>query len=116
MYHELHNRHVIAVAFGDQHRAALTAYGEILTWGRSYDGALGVEYANVLRKTSAGGFFKLSHVKVPTRVLFDPGRRPEKELFCIALAVGGNHTAAVMIDLNNIGDVSAFILTIVQSS
>lgn len=94
----------------------LTAYGEIFTWGRSYDGALGLEYANVLRRTSAGGFFKLSHVKVLTRVLFDSGRRPEKELFCIALAVGGNHTAAVMIDLNNIGDVSAFLLTIVQSS
>lgn len=116
IHHELHNRHVIAITFGDLHRAALTAYGEIFTWGRSYDGALGLEYANVLRRTSAGGFFKLSHVNVPTRVLFDPSSRPEKELFCIALAAGGNHTAAVMIDLNNIGDVSVFILTAIQSS
>ena len=80
----LQDKSIISVAQGHNHYAARTTDGKVYTWGRSFDGALGL-----------GGVGQYEErVETPTQVKFDG-----KELFCIAITAGREHTAALVLDL-----------------
>ena len=92
----LQNKDVISVVLGDHHRAALTAHGKLYTWGGFSAGALGLGDANEI-SGRASSHTSTEFVGVPTEVRFDDGKKP-KNRFCLAVAAGGWHTGALVID------------------
>jgi len=92
----LQNKDVISVVLGDHHRAALTAGGKLFTWGKFSAGALGLGEANEISGWASSPSIELE-VGVPTEVKFDNGKKP-KNRFCLAVAAGGWHTGALVID------------------
>ncbi|THV05547.1 RCC1/BLIP-II [Dendrothele bispora CBS 962.96] len=109
----LQNKSVISVVVGDYHYGALTAAGELLTWGAYSGGALGLGDSADLTPGTPGGFQTEQHrlraldmhlgtppdVQLPTPVRFDHHRKKPKERFCIAAAASGWHMGALVIDL-----------------
>ena len=93
----LQNKDVISVVLGDHHRAALTAHGKLYTWGRFSAGALGLGDANEISSWASSRTSTELSVGVPTEVKFDDGKKP-KNRFCLAVAAGGWHTGALVID------------------
>ncbi|PFH46985.1 hypothetical protein AMATHDRAFT_153212 [Amanita thiersii Skay4041] len=99
----LQNKGVISVVLGDYHRAALTSEGKLFTWGSHSNGALGL---TGLESQKPGPISRrVQHVydpppvNVPTEVRFDHLNKQRKDKFCIAVAAGGWHTGALVIDL-----------------
>jgi SCF-associated factor 1 len=114
----LQHRGVISVVLGDYHYGALTATGELLTWGEYSHGALGLGDPVQLPVGVPGGFAEArmrdaaregrrrrepESVKVPTEVKF--GRKGK---FVIQAAAAGWHMGALVIDV----DVSIIMLLI----
>lgn len=67
-------------------------------------------------KDERGWFFQIKPRERPNSSIIRSGQKAGERALLHSFGGGGNHTAAVMIDLNNIGDVSAFILIVIQSS
>ena len=114
---ELQNRDVISVVVGDYHYGALTASGELLTWGAFSWGALGLGDPTTAPPGAPGGFATQAdrdsathhqwglgrvppEVRVPSTVRFDHGERRARPKFCFAAAACGWHTGALAIDLD----------------
>ncbi|KAF9819314.1 hypothetical protein IEO21_02202 [Rhodonia placenta] len=112
----LQNRGVISVVLGDYHYGALTASGTLLTWGAFSKGALGLGDPAHVPAGQPGGYtdeaqreaaatrwgylrFPPPAVEVPTEVRFDHGESRPRERFCFAVAAGGWHMGALVIDL-----------------
>ena len=55
---ELQNRSVISVVCGNSHFGALTSSGELLTWGKYLEGALGLGDPGELPVGSPGGYMR----------------------------------------------------------
>jgi SCF-associated factor 1 len=53
---ELQNRSVISIVLGDYHHGALTADGQLLTWGKYSHGALGLGVPTELPLSAPGGY------------------------------------------------------------
>jgi len=53
---ELQNRSVISIVLGDYHYGALTADGQLLTWGQYSHGALGLGVPSELPLGTPGGY------------------------------------------------------------
>ncbi|ORY27217.1 regulator of chromosome condensation 1/beta-lactamase-inhibitor protein II [Naematelia encephala] len=83
----LQGKHVIQVAIGDYHWAALTSAGEMYTWGKGNHGELG------LGLTSAKGE---GSVLEPERVVF-PSHGTGDEAFVFGITAGGWHTGALVL-------------------
>jgi len=90
---ELQDKGIIQVALGDYHYAALTASGEMWTWGQGNNGALGLGLAPGRIKTTT----------VPQRVVFpgdgdeeEGGEKGEKQ-FIFAITAAGWHTGALVL-------------------
>ena len=121
---ELQNRSIISVVhshsypgfLNSSHFSALTSSGKLLTWGEYSEGALGLGDPGKLPAGSPGGYAKEEQrvralartyytpppeVTVPTEVRFDHGLRSEGkvERYCFAMAAGGLHMGALVIDL-----------------
>jgi len=85
---ELQNRSVISVVSSSTHFCALTSSRELLTWDtRDEEGQGQVEQP--------------SRVTVPSEVRLEHGLKAEGivERYYFAAAVGGNYTAALVVDL-----------------
>ena len=106
----LQNRSVISVVSGYTHLGALTSTGKLLTWGAYNFGALGLGDPTKLPLGSPGGYATEEqrveanwppNVTVPTEVKFDHGLEAEGRVkrYCLAVAAGGNGTAALVVDL-----------------
>ncbi|KAF7309831.1 RCC1/BLIP-II protein [Mycena indigotica] len=114
----LQNRSVISVHVGDWHYAALTATGELLTWGGYSAGALGLGDPTELPVGGPGGFSteqaRLNaldrglgnppNTTLPTQVRFDHARKSPKDRFCFLACASGWHTGALVIDLQKDAD------------
>ncbi|KAI0259664.1 regulator of chromosome condensation 1/beta-lactamase-inhibitor protein II [Gloeopeniophorella convolvens] len=119
---DLQSRAVTAVALGDRHRAVLTANGELLTWGM-HAGAPPLGYGAPDNPTPAGPTFPMiprtfamvppgfvqqqmhlpPMVDVPTPVRFDHDADSGKRMLCIAVTTAGTHTGALVISLEEDG-------------
>lgn len=107
----LQNRDVISVILGDYHNCALTADGELFTWGAYSRGALGLGDPTALPVGAPGGFATENarlvaserrsgtppDVNIPSRVTFGKGKK-----FCFAACAAGWHTGALVIDLEEV--------------
>ncbi|KAA1469035.1 RCC1/BLIP-II [Dentipellis sp. KUC8613] len=109
----LQARNIISIVLGDYHFAALTAAGQLLTWGAYSQGALGLgdplalpvgapgAYASARERADAQrrrwGPIAPPDVQVPAEVAF--GHAPPGRMFCFAAAASGWHTGALVIDL-----------------
>lgn len=84
---ELQDAGIIRVACGDYHNAALNSSGELFTWGGSSQGALGLDSGD-------------NAVVQPRKVEFGKGDEgaASKEPFVFAIAAGGWHTGALVLD------------------
>ena len=83
---ELQDRGVTSVVLGDWHYGAVTADGQLLTWGAHGNGALGYPR-------------KEHKVAVPTEVGFSYGEWWPRARFCIAATAAGWQTGALVVDL-----------------
>lgn len=83
---ELQDRGVTSVVLGDWHYGAVTADGQLLTWGAHGNGALGYPTKEL-------------EVAVPTKVRFDYGERQQGKRFCVAATAAGWQTGVLVIDL-----------------
>jgi len=107
---ELQNRNVISIAVGDWHSVALTADGQVYTWGEFSSGALGLGDPANLEPGAPGGYAPATNngrrrgrpakVETPTKVRFDYGTQGPRDRFAFAIAAGGWHTGALAMDLN----------------
>lgn len=88
---ELQNRSVISIVLGDYHYGALTADGQLLTWGQYSDGALGLG--------EPIGFPLDKPVASPSPVHFNHGPNPGGRRFCFAATAAGWHTGALVVCL-----------------
>ena len=106
----LQNRSVISVVDGYTHLGALTSTGKLLMWGAYNFGALGLGDPAMLPLGSPGGYATEEQrvkadwppvVAVPTEVRFDHGLEAEGRIkrYCLAVAAGGDSTAALVVDL-----------------
>ncbi|KZP01603.1 RCC1/BLIP-II protein [Calocera viscosa TUFC12733] len=108
----LQHRSVISVVLGDYHRAALTAQGELLTWGSFSSGALGLGDPYKLEPGTPGGFRTIRDrdwgqrsrqpppdVEEPTPVNFHFGQEDASPTFCFSAAAAGWHVGALVLDL-----------------
>ncbi|KAL0953835.1 hypothetical protein HGRIS_005012 [Hohenbuehelia grisea] len=109
----LQNRSVISVVLGDYHYGALTASGELFTWGAYSKGALGLGDPATLPIGAPGGFANEAQlqqavdrnhgippdVKEPTLVSFDQDKSKPRKRFCFSVAASGWHMGALAFDL-----------------
>ncbi|EJU03639.1 RCC1/BLIP-II [Dacryopinax primogenitus] len=108
----LQHRDVISVVLGDYHRAALTAQGELLTWGSFSQGALGLGDPYTLDPGTPGGFRTFRDrdlaqrvhgpppdVEEPTKVSFHHGQEDASPTFCFSVVAAGWHVGALVLDL-----------------
>ncbi|EMD39127.1 hypothetical protein CERSUDRAFT_112811 [Gelatoporia subvermispora B] len=119
----LQNRGVIAVVLGDYHYGALTASGQLLTWGSFSKGALGLGEPTQLPVGTPGGFATEANrqaalrgrwgMQVPPPEVREPApvhfgsAGAAREMFCFAAAAAGWHTGALVIDLDPDADEDA---------
>jgi len=112
---ELQNRSVISVVLKDYHHGALTAEGQLLTWGPYCYGALGLGVPTDLPLGTPGGYLaeaqlfrsRLSEwgpleppaVTSPSPVHFNHGLKPGGRRFCFAATAAGWHTGALVVCL-----------------
>jgi hypothetical protein len=112
---ELQNRSVISVPLGDYHYGALTADGQLLTWGQYSHGALGLGVPTELPLGAPGGYSSESQlsesrrsswgplvppkVAAPSPVSFNHGSNPGGRRFCFAATAAGWHTGALVLCL-----------------
>ena len=112
---ELQNRSVISVVLGDYHYGALTADGQLLTWGSYSHGALGLGVPTDLPLGTPGGYLaeaQLSQsrrsqwgpleppkVTSPSAVDFNHGQKAGGRRFCFAATAAGWHTGALVVCL-----------------
>ncbi|KAH9990568.1 regulator of chromosome condensation 1/beta-lactamase-inhibitor protein II [Russula vinacea] len=112
---ELQNRSVISVPLGDYHYGALTADGQLLTWGQYSHGALGLGVPTELPLGAPGGYSSESQlsesrrsswgplippkVAAPSLVNFNHGKNPGGRRFCFAATAAGWHTGALVVCL-----------------
>jgi SCF-associated factor 1 len=112
---ELQNRSVISIVLGDWHCGALTADGQLLTWGQYSHGALGLGVPTELPVGTPGGYSAESQliqsrrsqwgpldaprVDSPSPVHFNYGPNPGGRRFCFAATAAGWHTGALVICL-----------------
>ncbi|KAI0064013.1 RCC1/BLIP-II [Artomyces pyxidatus] len=109
----LQHRAIISVVLGDYHFGALTASGQLLTWGSYSHGALGLGrplslpagapggYATEQELTTARSRFSLPDppdVDTPAEVRFDHEKKGGRK-FVFGAAAAGWHTGALVIDL-----------------
>ena len=112
---ELQNRSVISIVLGDYHSGALTADGQMLTWGQYSHGALGLGVPTDLPLGTPGGYLAESQlfqarqsdwgplepprVPSPSPVHFNHGPNPGGRRFCFAATAAGWHTGALVVCL-----------------
>jgi SCF-associated factor 1 len=112
---ELQNHSVISIVLGDYHRGALTADGQLLTWGKYSHGALGLGVPTELPLGTPGGYLAESQltqsrrsqwgtleppgVVSPSPVHFNHGPNPGGRRFCFAATAAGWHTGALVLCL-----------------
>lgn len=112
---ELQNRSVISTVLGDYHYGALTADGQLLTWGQYSHGALGLGMPTQLPIGAPGGYRTEAHlmqsrssqwgplqppdVESPSPVHFNHGPNPGGRRFCFAATAAGWHMGALVICL-----------------
>ena len=112
---ELQNRSVISVLLGDYHHGALTADGQLLTWGSYSHGALGLGVPTDLPLGTPGGYLAEAQlfqsrrsewgpleppkVTSPSAVHFNHGQKPGGRRFCFAATAAGWHTGALVVCL-----------------
>ena len=111
----LQNRSVISTVLGDYHYGALTADGQLLTWGQYSHGALGLGMPTEIPVGAPGGYrteaqlmqsrssdwgpLEPPDVESPTPVHFNHGPNPGGRRFCFAATAAGWHTGALVICL-----------------
>ncbi|KAI0259677.1 RCC1/BLIP-II [Gloeopeniophorella convolvens] len=118
----LQNRGVTAVTMGDDHWAALTASGEVLTWGSYMRGALGLGQPLALPIGAPGGYRTKSVLDSARRnrymvgppavaepagpVQFNTGGTTDapRQMFCIALTASGWHTGTLVVSMPREGE------------
>ena len=111
---ELQNRSIISIVLGECHSGALTADGQLLTWGPFCHGALGLGVPSDLPLGTPGGYSSNSQhsqarrsewppepprVASPSPVHFNHGPKPGGRRFCFAATAAGRHTGALVICL-----------------
>ncbi|KAH9992978.1 RCC1/BLIP-II [Russula compacta] len=112
---ELQNRSIISIVLGDYHYGALTADGQLLSWGQYSHGALGLGMPTELPLGAAGGYSTESqliqsrrsqwgpidppYVASPSPVHFNHGPNPGGRRFCFAATAAGWHMGALVICL-----------------
>jgi hypothetical protein len=112
---ELQNRSVISIVLGDYHHGALTADGQLLTWGQYSHGALGLGMPTDLPLGAPGGYTIESQlfqarrsdwgpleppsVTSPSPVHFNHGPNPGGRRYCFAATAAGWHMGALVICL-----------------
>jgi hypothetical protein len=112
---ELQNRSVISIVLGDYHYGALTADGQLLTWGQYSHGALGLGMPTELPLGTPGGYLSEAQlgqsrrsqwgpltppvVTSPFAVHFNHGQNPGGRRFCFAATAAGWHTGALVVCL-----------------
>lgn len=112
---ELQNRSVISIVLGDYHYGALTADGQLLTWGEYSQGALGLGMPTDLPLGAPGGYLTESQliqskrsqwgplepprVPSPSLVHFNHGPSPGGRRFCFAATASGWHMGALVVCL-----------------
>lgn len=112
---ELQNRSVISIVLGDYHYGALTADGQLLTWGQYSHGALGLGVPTDLPLGTPGGYSTQSRldqsrrsqwgplepprVASPSPVHFNYGKNPGGRRFCFAATAAGWHAGALVVCL-----------------
>jgi len=112
---ELQNRSVISIVLGDYHHGALTADGQLLTWGQYSHGALGLGMPTDLPLGTPGGYTMESQlfqarrsdwgpleppsVTSPSPVHFNHGPNPGGRRYCFAASAAGWHMGALVICL-----------------
>ncbi|KAG8728735.1 hypothetical protein FRC12_021544 [Ceratobasidium sp. 428] len=120
---ELQNRNVISVVLGDYHYCALTANGELFSWGKYSNGALGL--GRPRQRQQRGSRFQARHAGMPLLhqpmmpILHQPARSPERrdvdkptrvsfdhedhirDRYVFAVAAAGWHCGALVIDLHS---------------
>jgi len=110
----LQNHSIISVVLGENHFAALTSDGQLLTWGKFTFGALGLGDPRYLPLGSPGGFTAETalaasevartsppDVQDPSPVRFDWGEvGMKKRQFCFAAAASERQMAAVVLDFD----------------
>ena len=116
--------HVISLALGDYHSAAMTEEGKLLTWGSYSDGALGLGDPAELPVGSPGGFETEAElrnvrngrgrptptkVEYPSEVRFDWGLPAGSKKFVFSVAASGWHTGALVLDLDENDELTSSI-------
>jgi len=112
---ELQNRSVISIVLGDYHYGALTADGQLLTWGEYSHGALGLGMPTDLPLRAPGGYsteaqliqsrrsqwgpLEPPRVPSPSLVHFNHGPSPGGRRFCFAATASGWHMGALVVCL-----------------
>ncbi|KAG8703469.1 hypothetical protein FRC09_004147 [Ceratobasidium sp. 395] len=120
---ELQNCNVISVVLGDYHYCALTANGELFSWGKYSNGALGL--GRPRQRQQRGSRFQARHAGIPLLhqpmmpMLHQPARSPERrdvdkptcvsfdhedhirDRYVFAVAAAGWHCGALVIDLHS---------------
>lgn len=104
---ELQNRDVISVVLGDYHYLALTSNGELFSWGKYSNGALGLgspEQPSTRRFAPPMMMPQLNRpprdADVPTRVSFHHEDKV-RDRYVFAAAAAGWHCGALVIDLHS---------------
>ncbi|KAG9127297.1 hypothetical protein FRC07_014967 [Ceratobasidium sp. 392] len=111
---ELQNRNVISVVLGDYHYCALTANGELFSWGKYSNGALGLGHPRPPRGSGIQARFAMmqpmlhqprepareENADVPTRVSFEH-EDGVRDRYVFAVAAAGWHCGALVIDLHS---------------
>ncbi|KAI9510499.1 RCC1/BLIP-II [Russula earlei] len=108
----LQNRGVISTVLGDYHYGALTADGQLLTWGQYSHGALGLGIPTELPLGAPGGYATESQLSqsrrsqwgpleppsviLPSQVHFNHGPNPGGRRFCFAATAAGWHMGALV--------------------
>ncbi|KAH7327674.1 regulator of chromosome condensation 1/beta-lactamase-inhibitor protein II [Rhizoctonia solani] len=108
---ELQNRGVISVVLGDYHYCALTSNGELFSWGKYSNGALGLgssssphdRISNVMAPPLMPHIFPRpppQDAEVPTQVHFHHEDNV-RDRYVFAVAASGWHCGALVIDLHS---------------
>jgi len=104
---ELQNRSVIDAAIGESHYGALTADGQLLTWGDYPSESLGLGafssdgYYTTQYQTQGlvWGPHRYARIFAPSPVHFNHGPNPGGRRYCFAATAGGYHMGALVICL-----------------
>ncbi|KAG8691726.1 hypothetical protein FRC11_011589 [Ceratobasidium sp. 423] len=115
---ELQNRGVISVVLGDYHYCALTSNGELFSWGKYSNGALGLgspsnPHGHMLRLQAMAPPLMPPHIsrpprqdaEVPTQVHFHHEDNV-RDRYVFAVAASGWHCGALVIDLHSTSSTS----------